>query len=373
MPQRVGSLTEGEPVNHALRKLSVAACLVWAWASPAWAHLGGEIVRPVFTVPAADIIVVDGPVNIAWNDPDEDPTGRLEFYITSDNIPPSPVLSATYFSEAQLVGEIPISDTDDVISWDPATTPPGVYTVFSLSVDPPLCNTATSAAATLVVPDPSVAPALPLAGLWTTPGHTWTGTIAGKTNLRLAALSQSPPTVTLELGRMVPTMEGLPDDPCGVVGTFKSMETLAVEVAGEVDAAAGTDRWTFRYFWDPAGLLPGGYVVRATFANSDGQSHTLFTPVELPISAVTGGPDAAPDQGPSDDVTGPDASTADLGGSPDRDAIGEVAVPDSEASPPDSPGCAISVAHPAPGPGLAMTLICLLFGLGLSIRRRAQN
>ena len=337
------------------------ALLVIVVPSDGFAHLGGIIVRPTFFTPPAGITMIDGVVTVSWNDPDEDPTGILHFYVTPNSLPPTGYLSTTFFEEAIKIGEFPVSDPVDGFDWDTIDFSPGVYSLYAVSVDPPLCDTVTTSATTMVLRDPAGAEVSPLAGTWISPDSSFIGSIAGKTTLRLAAMSATKPSVTLRVGRIEPIVEGPPDADCSAVGVFKQKATIVTALEGEPDPNGGSDRWTFSTLWDSDSMLPGLHVFQAEFTNAEGQSYTLFSPVEVPIAGsipTNVEPDAAPDEGPesSDDNTSrPDAAGSETQGAADEGST-LITVPVAQ---PDA--CAGSSGAPGPPPWPVLGVLIFIF------------
>jgi len=351
-----------------VRSRVAAAALVAAaltMAGPAAAHIGGDIVTPVFFTPAAGLVMVDGPMIVSWNDPDEDPTGVLHFYYTPDSIPPVGVLSSQYMVGAVEIGTQPVSQPEDAFEWDTAGLEPGVYSLFAVSKDPPLCDTATTSGTTLVVRGTGAGTITPLAGTWTNPTTTFSGTVSGMVNLRLEAISESEPKVTLVVGRTEPIIEGNPEEECAVVGEFHEKATLVTDLVGEHEPGMDNDRWGFRFFWDSDTLLPGPYVLRADFSNADGQTYSLYSPVQVPVEGRFGGPGPDADADAATDSGGgsPDASGAEIAADAGDGGLQQFAVQPSE-------GCSGSGAPATPW---GLTLLMLAMAAAPAFRRWSRS
>jgi len=292
-------------------------CAMAAVVQPTAAHIGGEVVRPVFLTPAPTMLTLDGAFTISWNDPDEDPTGVLNFYMyPNGNVPPAAEPVASMLA-GETIGSVPINDTTDALSFDPSTMTPGVYTLYAVTTDPPLCDQVTPLYATLLVPDPDPTATPPMMALWRKPSDPLT-TVSGLYPLRLAVKSTTQPTFTLELGRMVNEF-GTPDDPCSGRQYFDPVQTLVSGEPAAPDNEGGANLWTGRYVWDDQSTLePGNYVIRATLSNEAGDTLTLYTPGDIQILEAFV-PDAGPEEAPdsagdaapveADAITGGDTGT----------------------------------------------------------------
>ena len=271
------------------------------------AHLGGEVVRPVFLSPSPTMLTVSEPLTVAWNDPDADPTGVFHFFVVAGrNVPPTaePVEELLGGTE---VASVAVSDTTDALTIDLSSLPAGAYTLYALTRDPPLCEQVTPLHAMLRVGDEDPSAATPMMALWRKPSDPLT-TISGVYPLRLAVSSETQPSFTLEVGRMVNDVGGDPADPCSGRQRFEPAATLVSDELATPDNEGGANLWIARYVWtEPTNLEAGTYIVKATLTNLAEDTLTLFSPGEIQILTPEG-PDEGPE--PSEEVSG--AAESDL-------------------------------------------------------------
>lgn len=362
--------------NVALGFVMLAFGLPLGPSTTAQAHLGGEVVRPVFLTPAPAMTTVQEGFTVSWNDPDSDPTGVLHFYLqASSNVPPEAEPESVLLSGIE-VGTVAVSDTTDALAVDTSTVGPGVYTLYAVTTDPPLCDQVTPLFATITVADPDPTAVPPLTALWRNPRDPLT-TISGIYAARLSVRSLESPMFSMEVGRMVPILDGDSADPCSQRQRFESLQVLAENVAAVPDTEGGANLWTAKYVWGDASALGSGtYVLRAT-VKAGTETLTLFAPgvVEV-LESPEPGPEAAEsvaDQA-SDATSAGDVGSSD-GGNEDtskpsadggNDALG------------GGSGCGAAPGEPSGWPGMmSLLLVSLAFGWwrlrGVAARHRGQS
>lgn len=233
------------------------AALVLFVTSHAEAHGGAEVATN-FLDPATHDVVVDDRVTITWTDfdtnGDSGPAYQF-FFFTKDQPPPWPIWAQPTFLEGEaIVGDIPLVDPTNAITWNTSTVAAGAYWVWSMVEDADIVNPASTIRFTpfpvsVAHPGDPVHPSIVITG----------------------------PTNAFEIADREYVIEWSAFDPDGTgrvtlsAGTSTDGADLDV-LATDLSAADG------RYTWDTSALPEGDYLIRAELEDARGFDFTAFAP-----------------------------------------------------------------------------------------------
>jgi hypothetical protein len=338
-------------------------------ATPAQAHLGGQLTLPEFEGPVGiHVVSPSDSVTFQWFDDNEDPTGILDFRYHGTPAPPAIVPDDKYL-DGLPIGSVALTDESNALVWEFADVPTGSWWAYSQTVDEGMCTGIAYLPALFVV-RPEGEP-MPLGGLFTSPSEHRTA--EPSVTFELEAVADTAPTVRLAAGILWPAKaDGTSAEYCVVTQMSYEMKEVLVEDAPMV---ADGDRWRFSYAWDTTGLDPEWYAVEATLTTDDGQEAFFYAPKLVEVQAtipVPPDPDAVADTSSPADGVESDLPAPDLGPEHDSDDDhGHDAEDEDTAQPaPAASGSGGGCRGGGGGGAPLMALLGLLFLAGASRRRR---
>ncbi len=245
---------------------------------------------------------------IRWRDDDADPTGLFQFYYQVGNVPPG----ASQRHPALVgrpIGEVPVSDPTDALSWDLTSVSAGAYYVYGETDDPPYCLVTFSRGLVVVRRDGEPAP---LGGLFLRPSGVG-DVFDAEASLEIQAVAPETPRVTVRAGTILYSAGGGPAQDCdaldgGALQQIEWSEEVARDVSLEPDPMQ-PGHFRGRVRWATASVPAGDYVLEATLSVTGREPVVFYAPGLATVYHPSKGRDA----GVSDGGTGDGGGSGDAG------------------------------------------------------------
>ena len=280
--------------------LCLATLLLWVVPHSSFAHIDGFGTIPGFTSPQGFLSPEGDQIEFEWNDKNEEPTAIFKFYYKVGNGLPVDVPPEAQTEGAE-IGEIEVSSEIDKMSWETTELPTGAYSLFSKTIDPPLCEVSEFLPALILIQRPG--DSTPFGGLFTDPPAA--GSVADRAaRIKLEVSSTAQPEVTLHAGHAEIDLDA--ETPFSLCFEERQMLVYDFEITSNTKLDPHPtipDRWILELIWDTQDVPEGQYILEG-IVNSDNEAQALsvFSNGALNIIHLGGG---SPEPEPTDDSTSP--------------------------------------------------------------------